>query len=309
MRNSDICAVVVTYNRKELIKKCIEGILAQKGAKCDIIVIDNGSKDGTKELFSKEFSLENIKYFNMGENLGCAAGTSRGIKEAVLSGYNYIWVMDDDVFAHEDALYELFKAAKELNGNWGILSSAAYWTDGSICESNRQKKTLFRFMKEEDYNKRFVKVCMVSLASMFIQAKAVKEVGLPLSEYFIYTEDYEFCSRVGKKYPIYVVPESKVTHAMKINRKANLVKDTDDRLYRYKHLYRNDVHCYRHLGVMGYLYLFLKFGYTFLLIVFKGKGHKKEKLHTLIQGYAEGFRFNPTVEKIKIKADILEFPS
>lgn len=298
MRNSEVCAVVVTYNRKELVKKCIEGILAQKGAKCDIIVIDNGSKDGTEELFCTVFSLENIKYINLGENTGCAAGTSRGIKEAVLAGYEYIWVMDDDVFPHEDTLSELRKADKELNGKWGILSSAAYWTDGSICESNRQKKTLLKFMKEEDYKKKFVKVCMVSLASMFIQAKAVKEVGLPLAEYFIYTEDYEFCSRVGKKYPIYVIPASKVTHAMKINRKANLVKDTPDRLYRYKYLYRNDVHCYRKLGIEGLLYLALKFIYTYIMILLKEKEHKKEKLNTLIAGYYEGIKFNPSVEKI-----------
>ncbi len=149
-------------------------------------------------MFHNEFSLENIRYINVGENLGCAAGTSKGIKEAVMAVYKYIWVMDDDVIPHEDTLHELLKADKELDGKWGILSSVAYWNDGTICESNRQKKTLFKFMKEEDYNKRLVKVCMVSLASMFVQANVVKEVSLPLSEYFIYTEDYEFCSRVEK---------------------------------------------------------------------------------------------------------------
>lgn len=306
MGNNEVCAVVVTYNRKALVEECINGILAQKEAKCDIIVVDNGSTCGTEVLFRDKFDLDNIKYFNLGKNLGCAAGTSRGIKEAVLAGYKYIWVMDDDVFPHEDALYELLKADRELNGEWGILSSATYWTDGSICESNRQKKTLFKLMREEDYNKRFVRVRMVSLASMFINAKVVKEVGLPLSEYFIYTEDYEFCSRVGKNYPIYVVPASKVTHAMKINRKANLVKDTPDRLYRYKYLYRNDVHCYRKLGIEGVLYLILKFVYTFMVVLLKEKEHKKEKINTLITGYSEGIRFNPSVEKIK--SIIIDFP-
>ncbi|SFQ27857.1 Glycosyltransferase, GT2 family [Butyrivibrio proteoclasticus] len=306
MGNNEVCAVVVTYNRKALVENCINGILAQRDAKCDIIVIDNGSTDGTEDLFREKYDLDNIRYFNLGENLGCAAGTSRGIKEAVLANYKYIWVMDDDVIPNEDTLYELLKADEELNGYWGILSSAAYWTDGSICESNRQKKTLFKFMKDDDYNKRFVRVCMVSLASMFIKAKVVKEVGLPLSEYFIYTEDYEFCSRVGKKYPIYVVPASKVTHAMKINRKANLVKDTPDRLYRYKHLYRNDVHCYRKLGLKGHLYLALKFVYTFTMVLLKEKEHKKEKLGALITGYSEGFKFKPSAEKID--SIIIDFP-
>ena len=306
MRNAGVCAVVVTYNRKELVKKCIEGILAQKNASCDIVVIDNGSDDGTEELFNKAFSSDNLKYINLGRNAGCAEGTARGITEAVIAGYEYIWVMDDDVFPHEDALEQLLIADKELYGDWGILSGVAYWTDGSICESNRQKKTLFKFMKDKDYKKRFVKVRMVSLASMFIKAKVVKEVGLPISEYFIYTEDYEFCSRVGKKYPIYVVPACKVTHAMKINRKASIVKDTSDRMYRYKTLYRNDVHCYRKLGIPGVTYLLAKFVYTFFSIVLSERGQKKEKIHTLITGYVEGARFNPSIEKID--SMIVEFP-
>ncbi len=306
MRNGGVCAVVVTYNRKDLLKKCIDGILAQKNASCDIVVVDNGSDDGTEELFKTVFSLNNIKYIKLDRNTGCAAGTSRGIKEAIISGHDYIWVMDDDVFPHEDALNQLLIADKELYGDWGILSGAAYWTDGSICESNRQKKTLFRFMKDKDYQKRFVKVRMVSLASMFISAKVVREVGLPISEYFIYTEDYEFCSRVGKKYPIYVVPACKVTHAMKVNRKASIVKDTSDRMYRYKTLYRNDVHCYRKLGIPGFAYLLAKFVYTIFSIVLSERGQKKEKIHTLITGYIEGARFNPSIEIID--SVIVDFP-
>lgn len=54
----------------------------------------------------------------------------------------------------------------------------------NICEANRQKKTLFTFMTEKDYKKRFVPACMVSAASMYIKAEAVKEVGLPIADYF-----------------------------------------------------------------------------------------------------------------------------
>ena len=178
MSNNDICAVVVTYNRKELVKRCITSILSQKDACCDVIVIDNGSTDGTEEMFRNEFADQKIQYSNMGENLGCATGTAKGIRKAVEAGYKYVWVMDDDVFPHEDTLSEFIKADKELDGKWGILSSVAYWTDGSICEANRQKKTLFTFMNKNDYKKSLVKVRMVSLASMFVKASVIKDVGL-----------------------------------------------------------------------------------------------------------------------------------
>lgn len=62
---------------------------------------------------------------------------------------------------------------------------------------------------------------------------------------------------------------------MKINRKVNLVKDTPDRLYRYKHLYKNDVHCYKKLGIKGNFYLLLKICIYFFYGISDGKKHKK----------------------------------
>ncbi len=140
MRKNSVAAVVVTYNRKNLVKECIEAILSQERTSCDIIVIDNGSTDGTQELFRTQFSQTKIDYENVGKNLGCAESTARLVKKATELGYKYIWVMDDDVVPEPDALYQLLEADKRLKGKWGILSGVAYWTDGSICEANRQKK-------------------------------------------------------------------------------------------------------------------------------------------------------------------------
>ena len=292
---SNVAAVVVTYNRRDLVKECIEAILKQQNATCDIIVIDNGSRDGTEELFKTTFKDAPIDYENVGENLGCAESTARLVKKATELGYKRIWVMDDDVVPEPDALYNLLQADKKLKGNWGILSGAAYWKDGSICEANRQKKTIFTFMKDSDYDKPLIKVRMVSLASMYINAEAVKKVGTLKGEYFIYSEDYDFCARVGKHYPIYVVPKSRVVHKMRENRKVNFVKEPADRLYRYKYLYRNDVDCYRQLGIAGWSYLAIKFIYTALQLVVFENGNRVEKLKILFNGYKEGLLFWPAV--------------
>lgn len=291
-----VAAIIVTYNRKELVEQCIKAILAQERANCDIIVIDNGSTDGTEELFRDTFKNCPIDYTNMGENLGCAESTARGMKKAVEKGYEYIWIMDDDVIPKKDALYQLRKMDRQLKGQWGILSGAAYWKDGSVCEANRQKKTLFTFMKEEDYQKKLVPVRMVSLASMFVKASVIKEVGLIKGEYFIYSEDYDFCARVGKKYPIYVVTECKVTHMMRENRKVNFVKEPEDRLYRYKYLYRNDVNCYRQLGHEGWTYLIVKYFYTLVQLLLFEKEHRFDKISVLTDGYIEGLNFKPQIQ-------------
>lgn len=67
-----VVAVVVTYNRKELLKECIEALLNKSSKKCDVLVIDNNSNDGTYEYIKKYIDDKKIIYKNTGENLGGA---------------------------------------------------------------------------------------------------------------------------------------------------------------------------------------------------------------------------------------------
>ena len=298
-KRPEVCAVVVTYNRKEKLKRCIECLLSQTEKKCDVIVIDNASTDGTEEMLLEEFNIPEILYCNTGSNLGSAGGFSFGVKKGVLLGYKYIWIMDDDVFPDKKALDELFKADLYLNGEWGCLSSFAYWKDGSICKANRQKRGLFVFLRDSDYEKKYVRAKMVSFASMLVKAEAVFKVGLPIADYFFYTDDYEFSARIGEKYPVYVIPSSKVLHFMDRNIKADIVRDPLSKMYRYETLYRNDVHFYKRFHVQGMLYLVTKFIFTICKILIHEKEMKVMKIKTVVSGYKKGIHFNPAIEFIE----------
>ena len=109
-----IAAVVVTYNRKELLRECIEALLVQSMNQLDILLIDNASTDGTYE-YVEDLVMENdtIYYMNTGSNLGGAGGFHYGLKEAYNRGYDYMWIMDDDTIATPDAL----KNTRCLSGN------------------------------------------------------------------------------------------------------------------------------------------------------------------------------------------------
>ena len=102
-----VAAVVVTYNRIDLLKQCVEALLKQKYP-CDILLVNNNSVDGTEEwaleLVNK---FDNIKYQNTGANLGGAGGFNYGMRWAVEAGYEFVWVMDDDCLPKENCL-ELF---------------------------------------------------------------------------------------------------------------------------------------------------------------------------------------------------------
>ena len=77
MKKNTIAAVVVTYNRKELLCECIEGLLAQTKRVDAIYIIDNASTDGTKEALGAYVEAGSIVYVNTGANLGGAGEIGR----------------------------------------------------------------------------------------------------------------------------------------------------------------------------------------------------------------------------------------
>lgn len=295
---NDTVAVVVTYNRKELLKQNLECLKNQK-KKCDVLVIDNASTDGTAEL--PELKAPTVFYYNTGANLGGAGGFEVGVKLAVEKGYEYVWIMDDDTLPNEDALYELFKADTKLNGEWGWLSSVAYWTDGSICRANKQKKGVMKFLDEKDYELPLVPTRMASFVALLVKSDVVKEMGLPIGEYFIWTDDYEYTGRIEQNYRCYTVPESKVIHAMKVHTKAKLSSDDISRLKRYEYLYRNDVHCYRQYGIKGWAYIILKDLYTTVDVLRHSKEHRLDKIRVIWKGFRTGLSFHPEINRVEAR--------
>lgn len=297
--NNKTAAVVVTYNRKELLKECIDSLLKQEGAACDIIVVDNASSDGTAELVRDEYNISRVIYTNTGANLGGAGGFQYGVKKAVLLGYEYVWIMDDDTLPQSTALDKLFEVDRELNGRWGFLSSVAYWTDGSICRMNIQKKSIFQHVGEKEYHKKYSFVKMCSFVSLLVKADVIREVGLPIGEYFIWTDDYEYTGRISSKYSCYMVPDSKVVHAMKIHTRVNFATDHASRIGRYHYIYRNDVHCYRQYGWRGWAYIILKDIYTLVNIAKNSEDGKIDRMKVVCKGFQEGLRFRPSIEMLE----------
>ncbi len=291
-----VIAVVVTYNRKELLKECIEALMNQHYKKCDILIIDNNSTDGTKEYISEYINNRKIIYENTGENLGGAGGFNYGIKKAYEIGCDYIWVMDDDCIAHNDTLDEFIKADKVLSGNYGYLSSKVLWKDGNICKMNIQRRTLTKDVKK--FEQDIQPIAMGSFVSLFLKASIVEEMGLPIKEFFIWTDDWEYTRRISRKYKCYLVNNSIVTHKSKSNMGADIINDSEDRLNRYKYIYRNDVYLYRREGIKGWLYVILRNCYNIIRILFSKAKGKNNRIKIIISATKEGKKFNPPIERI-----------
>ena len=300
--NKKIIAIIVTYNRVNLLKECIEALVNQN-YHCDILVVNNNSSDGTREFLDETKNLYTkcqFYIYNLDENLNGAGGYNYGMKMATKLDYDYFWIMDDDCIVRLDSLSELIKADEKLGGYYGFLSSKVVWTDGNVCTTNVQRKAVAR--RVTDFDSERVNVDFASFVSLFVKKTDVKDVGYPIKEFIIWTDDLEWTRRLTfykinkNSKPGYLCNKSIVTHKTKDNLGVSIVTDTYDRIERYKYIYRNDVYCFRREGIRGHLYMIVRNLYHIFRVLLFSKNDKLYKIKMILRGYIDGFSFNPVIE-------------
>ena len=128
--------IIVTYNRCAILKECLEKIGKQTYPGYEIILVDNHSTDET-EAYIKSINLskEKIHYYRLEKNYGGAGGFNFGLKKAIEKGYDYFWLMDDDVICENDSLKELLKVSDKIKP-YGYLAGNVLWTDREVCRMN-----------------------------------------------------------------------------------------------------------------------------------------------------------------------------
>ena len=122
MDNKKICAVIVTFNRKELLKRCIDAVINQTYKPDELFIIDNASTDGTPDYLFQESAIGSvpsseetltdvstdkmkIRYYRLSSNQGGAGGFHQGLKLAHEAGrFDGFWLMDDDGYPSKDCL-------------------------------------------------------------------------------------------------------------------------------------------------------------------------------------------------------------
>ncbi len=296
-----VIAVVVTYNRKVLLKEAINALLSQDYKNCKVLVIDNASTDGTKEYIKEELKNKNVFYENTGSNLGGAGGFNFGMKKAYELGCDYMWLMDDDCIVQKDSLTRLLEAKEILNNDFGFLSSKVLWTDNTSCNMNQQKFTKDYKKNKELYRLGIYKTYHASFVSFFVKTKVVEEMGLPIKEFFIWGDDVEYSNRITKKYNNYVINNSVVVHKTATNVGSNIAIDIPERLARYNYAYRNECVIARENGLKGRIRQFAKVNYNILKIVFNSKSKRIERIKIIITASIKGIKFRPKIEYLDRK--------
>ncbi len=286
------CAVVVTYNRLQLLKEVIEALLKVKEGLDKIIVVNNASTDETHDYLvdyaKKEPKLEE---YLMSENLGGAGGFFHGIKYAQEQKYDYIWLMDDDSIVSPTSLKPLKEAFSKVN-NLGFSCSKVIWVDGkphqmNIPEVKRINDNNVVFFQDEGY----INVNSCSFVSMLIHKDVVDKLGYPFKDFFIWCDDLEYSKRIIKNgYRGVYVEESLVTHKTASNYSASLKNCDTKEFWKIKYGYRNRTFMYRNFKEYDMMILnFLKN----CKLALQRKNNRLQALWLVLTSFVKGLFFSP----------------
>lgn len=204
----NIIAVVVTYNRRELLKRNIH-CLQQNAPVSSIVVVNNGSTDGTAEWLDAQPGLTVIHQ----PNVGGSGGFYTGIQHAFRAGADWIWCMDDDVFPRADCLEHLLQYAG--NKDIGILAPRRLQEGKIFCHDFQEYNLTnpFASMYRQRLSKQTVtepvEIKGTAFEGPFIRREVVERIGLPNKELFIFCDDTDYCLRtVQAGYKILYVPSA-----------------------------------------------------------------------------------------------------
>lgn len=292
--NKDICTVLVTYNRLDLLKECLTAINLNENVK-HIVIVNNNSSDGTKEYLD---TLNEEKYIihNSEENLGGAGGFSLGMEIGFQqTNDEYFWIMDDDTIPNEQASHYLLEKAALLNNKFGFLCSNVRWIDGTSCNM-----PLPSFEWPDKINEGLVEVSQGTFVSIFVTRQTVIKYGIPTKEMFIWGDDTEYTIRVSQSEKSYFVIDSIVVHKTPNNlTDVNIFNDSSDRIQRYFYLYRNLIYISRlYKGSNATFKLTLRHLIYSLETLLKAKDNRFQRAGAIIRGTFTGLNFNPKIKHV-----------
>jgi GT2 family glycosyltransferase len=220
-----VYVIILAWNQKDMTVECVESFLASHYNNMHLVVVDNGSTDGTSETLAGLFPQ--IKILRSLVNLGIAGGYNIGIEYAVEHGAKYVLVANNDIIVEQNMLQFLVEALEgipkaglglpKIYHYYGdrkrLWCTGAYWRKFppsiKMMGVNAKDSPRFSYMREVEY---------APSCCLLIKREVLETVGYFDTEYFFYYDDWDFSLRVRKAgYSIWFVPMAKVWHKVSMS--------------------------------------------------------------------------------------------
>jgi rhamnopyranosyl-N-acetylglucosaminyl-diphospho-decaprenol beta-1,3/1,4-galactofuranosyltransferase len=183
MQNS-VCAVMVTYNRLEILKSTLAHVLDQELSPTNIIIVNNYSTDGTKEYLDTLLTDPRIRTIHLDANMGAGYAISQGMKLGLqIHDFDYFWVLDDDSFYKSNVLKEL---VENISGSEFALVGL---TGSNIRFGTKRKVPGTAKLQEVDY---------ALVDGAIIRGEVVRKIGTTCERFFMMCDDDEYIIRLKK---------------------------------------------------------------------------------------------------------------
>lgn len=249
--------ILLNYCNYNLTIDCIKSIRQSTYQNYEIIVVDNNSPDHSGENLSQ---LEGIRFLQMKENLGFAAGNNRGIEVALSDGCEYVMLLNNDTVIDPNMIETLVSRADantvvvpkmyyfDVEGRKDIL-----WYAGGILKY-KSSDGIHIGGKQEDSKQYSIEreVTFATGCCMMMHRTILEKVGLLREEYFMYCEDTDYSIRLNKlNVRILYVPNAKLWHKVSSSSGGEMSK------FIVYYVVRNKIYCaiVNKLGMKTYLYI------------------------------------------------------
>lgn len=274
------CTVVIlNWNKRELLRRSLivltDGL--PSGLPSEIVVVDNGSSDGSPEMVKTEFPV--VRLIKNSSNVGIAAGKNIGLR-TVRS--EFVLLLDDDTMIQPrqlDALIDIMEAHPEA----GLVtcmkvhpSGAPMYThhipsptslnvwffllaEWSLVETARFLKRLLRWGEEVPHgSKDLVEIPYIGGAILLVRVQAIREVGLLDENIFFFGEDFDWCYRFRQRgWKILYAPRIRAVSGYGVNatrtRRASLMALRSRRYLFEKHVGRKYLPIFVAIATIGLL--------------------------------------------------------
>lgn len=210
---TDVCALVLTRDRPQLLADCLEAVGAQTHPVSELIVLDNASSDGTARWLT-ERSQGGLRVQRSVVNLGGAGGYAELLRLGCETAADWLWLLDDDAEPHSDSLERLLASAPADDAGTAAVCSAVIHPDGTLDPQHRCR--LGRFItplpRSAYADGRYADVDCASFVGLLVRTQVARAAGLPRAEFFLGYDDAEYSLRLRRFGAIRLVPKSVVIH-------------------------------------------------------------------------------------------------
>ena len=190
-----ISVIIPTYNRKHTLQRAIDSVLSQTFKPYEIIIVDDGSKDGTKEWLLQNYP--SVQYIHQPNN-GVSSARNKGIQ---ISQGSWIALLDsDDEWMPEKLEYQ--SRFVEVNKDSSFCHTNEIWIRNGVRVNQMKKHKKYG----GDIFKHCLDICRISPSSSIINKDVFEEVGA-FDESLTVCEDYDLWLRVTAKFNILFLDE------------------------------------------------------------------------------------------------------